>query len=201
MQAAAWGALGSFTASVVALYVSWANGRRERRARDSAQEVDARQVIIEHVSKSTLHIANHTAMNVTDVRLERIIQWHDEQRWEAETYSTMWSLKNASGAWQGRWIGGCVLLPPGQVTACEFHWKASAPTTRGQPPSAMPDLQHVLYSFRDGHGLKWERLGHGPPLRRELETLGTQLSWHPATWLAKVIETVTRTKPTVLDQR
>lgn len=71
MQPAAWGALGSFTASFVALFVSWLNGRREHRARQRAEQADAAQVLIDEVTHDGVWIRNHSSMYITDVQVRQ----------------------------------------------------------------------------------------------------------------------------------
>lgn len=166
MQAAAWGAIGSFTASGIALFLSWVNGRREHQARELAERAVARQVLIERVTAKGVCIANHTTMHVTDLRLERAILGHTD---EISGDLLRWVFTGDTEP----------LVPPGERAYYTWEWTPAAvnPNAPSPPEDLVPRHLQIRYSFRDAQGVRWARNGYGPPWRVLV------VSRHDRTWL------------------
>ncbi|MFJ2008365.1 hypothetical protein [Streptomyces chartreusis] len=174
MKAAAWGALGSFTASAVALFVTWLNGRREHKARLREEEAEARQVLIDEVTHHGVWIKNHSAMYVTTVQVQKakLTALYGTDRIPVEYVAT----------------GGEVapVLEPQTRAFCAVEWKPApdspenAPTL---PKHLIPSPWSIRFTYFDSRGTPWKRTGHHPPERRKIYShVPGARWWKPKTW-------------------
>lgn len=164
---------GPVLASVVALYVAYLNGRRDRRARDREHEAEARQVLGHFTGDGvelmgawpSVTVTNHTAMHVTDVGLVRAVSARfDEQ-------------SNELQFWLGKTDAFFQLVAPGESVSFPLQWLPSDEVTA--VPALDPDDLFdpgLTISFRDGRGERWRRKDYGRPVRDEL-TIRAFVTW------------------------
>ncbi|GGS47873.1 hypothetical protein [Streptomyces violaceus] len=172
MQATAWGA---FTASAVALFVSWLNGRREHRERQRAEEADAAQVLIDEVTHDGVWIRNHSSMYVTGVQVRKA-------KMIARTPDFTPVME-----WVAQWTEVTPLLAPKKRTYCQLKWEPAPglPHDSPAPPERfVTSPWDIQFTFFDSRGVGWKRTGHDRPKVRKMVVHEPDGScwWKPTTW-------------------
>ncbi|MFE6398133.1 hypothetical protein [Streptomyces alboflavus] len=141
VQAQTLSAWGSFTASGIALYIAWLNGRRDHRARLRAERAEARQVLVEYAGRYPgIIVTNRTMLAVTGLFVVEVAG-------ESDTTADRVQVAGAP------FHNDRVTLQPGQSEHFKINWRVENTSTDKSLLTGIK-ISQVKIAYRDGRGVR-----------------------------------------------